>query len=1180
MIIQVYRRLQKQKFADKMHLLALVMWVVLSLAVTSSYAELVCHYKFDGNLIDSSANNYPAGDGTLQGDTHYVEGKFGQALDFDGAGDFVRIMTEPGSGDTWIPRTKVSNSISITMWVRMDSYPRADADLLASRSWNPGDNNLEFHQQAFDYKTPFFVVQQGRFLTEFPHKRISSDKLGKWIHLAVTYDVISGESYMYIDGVPGEVAPITSGAWVTIGNYTVGGNESLDSRYFDGQIDDLRIYDHALSSEEVQQVYTEKVDLCGSEGYLESDLNRDCYVDSEDMSFVVDDWLKSTKPDDSSDELPVPGTVLCPADEEIPDYDPQFRKVHSLAGEWELMTENPIKRYQVNVPGVWQNQGPGMSFHGVGYYKKQFDMPFVPQDKRLWLHFENVATQAKVILNGHTLGSHLGAWTPFEFDITDFVESENELIVKVDEKPGHFTAGFIPVIGGSFGGIWGDVWVESRPESFINDMFVTPDVSTSTAKLNIEIHNSTSLDPDTKIEAKVFSEPEGNLAGTETITVSDLDSEGDGLIPVTITNQQLWSPQNPNLYTMQVSISDSQGSAIDRDKLKFGMRDFKVQGSKLVLNGNPIYIASILHWGLYPQYLVPACTEEEFRQEMREFKECGFNAVNVCLFMFPDRYYEIANEEGIILWQEYPFWNNFANAPRPQTQQEKDAFVEEYKEMFRKDRRFTNVLLRSITLEDHNMNVELIGSLYHLAHEMIPDSVVQDNSSEFYQVNSITDFVDHHPYVEVNHWKSEMASWMHKVNTTYDGKPFLFGEAFDFDTFRDIPAIQEYYGDEMPWWTILEYATGSIGIPGYFGSGNFWNHEVIIERLESEIGSDGLERIKNNSYKHSLAARKYEIEQSRLYDGFAGLCITGLRDNQVTRPGIYDDLGNLKFPIEELRKLNAQTIPLIDVNRQSRCYRSGETADISCYISHYEPVDIADGTLSMTLASTGFSKTFSNLNISNGSVVTVGQWNLTAPDVTSPTRFELEATLTYDGNVKTNSWHIWVFPEKGTSVSENITLYDPEGTLDELNIAGITADEPVMIASSLDSTVTNYLNSGGKVILIDLPAAAFPSHNTPFWREVAVERYSQELFGTFPLDEYGTVDLQFFDMTSFKGYNTDPNNTPMFRTINCRRLGQNDLIIKRGYDSGLLIATTLNLTGQNNVAGQCLLRNIVDYLCR
>ncbi|HBG28093.1 MAG: hypothetical protein A2Y10_16890 [Planctomycetes bacterium GWF2_41_51] len=1177
MVCKTHKNLQDGKSGVSKFFSVPTIVVILCITNFSVNAELVCHYKFDGNLLDSSVNAYPAGNGTLYGNTLYVTGKFGQALSFDGAGDYIKIMVASNGSSGWTPRTKISNAITIAMWVKMNSYPADAADFIASRSWQPGDNNFEFHQGGFGMDTPFFVVQQGIFMTEFPHKKITSDKLGKWFHIAVTYDVVAGESYMYIDGVAGNVAPITSGAWVTIGNYSIGGNEALNSRYFKGQIDDLRIYNHALSPAEIQTVYNEEVDLCGSQGYLQSDLNRDCYVGFKDIISIAKDWLKNTKSDSNSDSLPVPGTVLYPANQDIPTYEAGIRETFSLAGKWKLMTENPIRMYNVNVPGVWQNQGPGMAFHGVGAYQKTFDFPSVPQGKRLWLHFENVATKADVFLNGQNLGSHLGAWTPFEFDITEIVQNSNSLQVRVDEKLGHFTAGFLPVVAGSFGGIWGDVWIEARPESFLKDAFVTPEIATSTAKLNINISNSASLPQGAKIEAKAFSIPDNVLAGTATINASNLN-DGIGLIAVALSNQKLWSPEQPNLYNMEIRILDSQNAIIDQDVLKFGMREFKVQGSKLVLNGSPIYIASALHWGIYPQYLAPSCTKEEFRQEVLKLKELGFNAVNVCLFMFPERYYEVADEEGLILWQEYPFWNNFANAPRPQTQAEKAAFVEEYKEMFIRDRRHVSVSMRSITLEDHNMDVELIGGLYHLAHQMIPGAVVQDNSTELHQVNEIADWVDHHPYVEVNAWKSEMASWMNKVNTTYGGKPFLFGEAFDFDTFRDVKGILAHYGEERPWWTILEHATGIASVPGNFGSGDFWGHEMKTERLENELGAEGLAKIKNDSYKHSMACRKYECEQSRLYDGFAGLSITCIRDNKVTRPGLYDDIGNLKFPKEDLKRFNAQTIPLIDTNRQSRCYKSGESINVKCYVSHYEPFNIANGILNFELLSSDASKVFSNVNINKGSVVKVGEWDFSAPQVTTPTQFELKATLNYGEKVLVNSWPVWIYPAKGTGISENITIYDPQGKLSTLNIGGITATQQVMITSVLNSTVINHLNSGGKAVLIDVSATAFASHDTPFWREVAVERYSQELFSTFPWD--GFVNLQFFDMTSYKGYNTDVNNTPMLRTINCRWLGQNDVIIKRNYGNGLLIATTLNLCGQNNAAGQNLLENILTYLCQ
>lgn len=279
----------------------IIMLLVVLACVSIGQASLVCHYKFDGNLTDSSANNYPAGDGALVGDTQYVAGKYGQALDFDGVQDFVQIMVAPNGTGGWIPiyRAEFQEKVSFAMWVKMDAYPADVADIFVSREWLAGNTNIEFHPFGFGLDTPFFLVAHGTFLTEYPHKTIAPEKLGNWFHLAVTYDANvggEGQACMYIDGVPSDVVPITSGAMVRIGNYTLGGCAMYDARWLDGQVDELYIYDQILTPSDIDDIINDipvsETHVCGDAGYFAGDINKDCYVNMGDFAQMALEWLK------------------------------------------------------------------------------------------------------------------------------------------------------------------------------------------------------------------------------------------------------------------------------------------------------------------------------------------------------------------------------------------------------------------------------------------------------------------------------------------------------------------------------------------------------------------------------------------------------------------------------------------------------------------------------------------------------------------------------------------------------------------------------------------------------------------------------------------------------------------------------------------------------------------------
>ena len=155
---------------------------------------------------------------------------------------------------------------------------------------------------------------------------------------------------------------------------------------------------------------------------------------------------------------------------------PDARQTISLSGPWEFRRDDePDTQWKtVRVPSCFgEHESP--DFHSVGWYRKTV-APFVlAAGKRVLIHFEAVATFAEVWWDGKRIGVHLGGWTPFRFDITDSVRGtdpkhSHELRVRVDERVGHNTQGFLPIIEPHFGGIWQDVAILIVPDPFIDDL--------------------------------------------------------------------------------------------------------------------------------------------------------------------------------------------------------------------------------------------------------------------------------------------------------------------------------------------------------------------------------------------------------------------------------------------------------------------------------------------------------------------------------------------------------------------------------------------------------------------------------------------------------------------------------------------------------------------------------------
>ena len=208
-------------------------------------ATLIAHYTFDGNANDVTGNGY---NGFIQGDVSFTEGVIGQASLFDGVGDYISITPNYSNALTGMPFTW-------SLWVRTDGLPDNSRDQgpifrndihQAGSGWHAYRiNNDQLHYQFWVTTVP---AQTSEWVS------IENVELGQWHFLAVTAD--DTDMRFYVDGTLYQVNPDFqySDAFSWDGTVSIGGNPRL-GRYFIGAIDDARIYNNALSADEIQQLY-------------------------------------------------------------------------------------------------------------------------------------------------------------------------------------------------------------------------------------------------------------------------------------------------------------------------------------------------------------------------------------------------------------------------------------------------------------------------------------------------------------------------------------------------------------------------------------------------------------------------------------------------------------------------------------------------------------------------------------------------------------------------------------------------------------------------------------------------------------------------------------------------------------------------------------------------------------
>ena len=209
--------------------------------VGSVSAALVAHYEFEGNASDSSGNNLH---GTAHGGPTYVEGVFGRALDLDGVNDYVDCGNSPV--------LDITGQITLAAWVRTNDSGNGEHNPYITK----GDQSFAL-KHGFN-GMQFFIYDGGYRAVHFP---VDSSFNSVWHHVAGTYD--GSAVKLYIDGTLEASLAHTGSIASSSYGVNIGRNAELSGRLYEGAIDDVRIYNHALSEQDIQLLVEPPVDVNG-----------------------------------------------------------------------------------------------------------------------------------------------------------------------------------------------------------------------------------------------------------------------------------------------------------------------------------------------------------------------------------------------------------------------------------------------------------------------------------------------------------------------------------------------------------------------------------------------------------------------------------------------------------------------------------------------------------------------------------------------------------------------------------------------------------------------------------------------------------------------------------------------------------------------------------------------------
>ena len=318
----------------------------------------------------------------------------------------------------------------------------------------------------------------------------------------------------------------------------------------------------------------------------------------------------------------------------------------------------------VDVPSNWDYYFPELfGYTGVGWFKRSFYLSKEYAGQCLFLRFNGVNYSAKIWVNNILVNLHEGGFIPFEIDITDkaVLGQDNILAIKVENIPSENKVPSSLAGWWNFGGIYRDISLEVRNSCFIDNVYVVaqPDGDDTQLTLRFKVRNKGTTPFRGKMENNIVAtkEKENVEWAEEPISVKVEVPSNEILsneMKVRIKGNKKWSLKNPCLYVLKSCLLSFDGKILDSLSTCFGVRTVAIEDGKLTINGEPIKIKGV---NRHEEFFKSGRSDKQnaTKNDLEIVKALGANMVRIHYYCDP-RFYDLADELGLLVFTEIPFW--------------------------------------------------------------------------------------------------------------------------------------------------------------------------------------------------------------------------------------------------------------------------------------------------------------------------------------------------------------------------------------------------------------------------------------------------------------------------------------------------------------------------------------------
>ncbi|WP_440134802.1 glycoside hydrolase family 2 protein [Chitinophaga sancti] len=282
--------------------------------------------------------------------------------------------------------------------------------------------------------------------------------------------------------------------------------------------------------------------------------------------------------------------------------------------------------------------------------------------QRTLLHFGAIDWKATVYLNGHLIGSHLGGYNHFSYDISSFLQAgNNELVVSVYDPTSqgnnpHGKQSLYPgrILYTACSGIWQTVWLESVPDTYIAGFTLTPDLDAGELKIKVSVSS-----PHPPLANQTNSAVNHSSYTIQAISINQIAEATTGdhdTLTLHIPSPHPWSPQDPYLYPLTIRLLQN-GSITDSITSYFALRNITLEKDpsghpRIFLNHQYTFNLGVLDQGYWPDGIYTAPTDSALAYDISIIKQMGFNTIRKHIKVEPDRWYYYCDQLGMLVWQD------------------------------------------------------------------------------------------------------------------------------------------------------------------------------------------------------------------------------------------------------------------------------------------------------------------------------------------------------------------------------------------------------------------------------------------------------------------------------------------------------------------------------------------------